>query len=65
MEAFSCVCVCVWGGGDPSVIGGFPSQRPVTRGVDVFFDLRLKQTVEQTIKTPVIWDAIALNMTSL
>ena len=26
--------------GNPSVTGGFPSQRPVTRSVDVFFDLR-------------------------
>ena len=26
--------------GNPPVIGGFPSQRPVTRSFDVFFDLR-------------------------
>ena len=31
--------------------GGFPAQRPVTRGFDDFFDLR-----QQTIKL-VIWDA--------
>ena len=28
--------------GKPPVTGGFPSQRPVTQNVDVFFDLRLK-----------------------
>ena len=27
--------------GYPPVPGGFPSQRPVTRGLDVFFHLRL------------------------
>ena len=39
------------------------TQRPVTGSFDVFFDLRLKKTVERTIKTPVIWEAIALIMT--
>ena len=47
---------------NPSVTSGFPSQR--TRSFDVFFDLP-DQTVEQTIGAPVIWDAIALIMTSL
>ena len=42
-----------------------PSQRPVTRSFDVFFDLCLKKNAEQTIETPVIWNAIALSMTSL
>ena len=28
--------------GNPQVTGGFPSQRPVTRSFDVFFDLLLK-----------------------
>ena len=37
------------------VTGEFPSQRPVTRSFDVFFDLRLNQVIE----TPLIWDAIA------
>ena len=41
--------------------GGIPSQRPVTRSFDVLFE----QTIEQTIETPVIWDAIALIVTSL
>ena len=38
METFS-----VWlslGEGNPLVTGGFPSQRPVTRSLDIFFDLR-------------------------
>ena len=47
--------------GNPSVTGGFPSQRPVTWSFDVFFE----QTFVQTIETPVIWAAIALIMTSL
>ena len=51
--------------GNPPVTK-FPSQRPVTRCFDGFFDKRLnKQTVVQAIKAPVIWDAIALIMTSL
>ena len=29
--------------GNPPVTGGFPSQKPVTRGVDVSFDLRLNK----------------------
>ena len=29
--------------GNPSVTGGFPSQRPVTQSSDVFFDLRLNK----------------------
>ena len=46
------------------VAGEFPAQRPVTRGFDVFFDLP-ETTDEQTMETPVIWDDIALIMTSL
>ena len=30
-------------GGNSSVTGGFPSQRPVTRSLDVFSDLRLNK----------------------
>ena len=38
METFSALlALCV---GNPPVTGEFPSQRPVTRSVDVFFDLR-------------------------
>ena len=50
--------------GNPPVTGGIPSQRPVTQSFDVFFDLP-EQTIEQTIETLVIWDAIALLMTPL
>ena len=50
---------------NPAVIGGFPSQRPVTWSFDVFFDLCSIKRFKQTIETPVIWDAIALIMTSL
>ena len=32
--------------GNSPVTGEFPSQRPVTRNFDVFFDLRLEWTVE-------------------
>ena len=42
--------------GNSPVTGESPSQRPVTRSFDVLFD--------QTIETLVIWDAIALIMTS-
>ena len=35
------------------------------RSFDFFFDLRLEQMAEQTLGTPVIWDAIALIMTSV
>ena len=34
--------------GNSQVIGRFPSRRPVTRSVDVFFDLRLNITVSIT-----------------
>ena len=50
--------------GNPPVIGGFPSQRAVTRSFGVFFDLHLKN-LEQTNGTQVIWDANTLFMTSL
>ena len=41
----------------------FPTQRPVTRSFDVFFDLRLN---ERLSKQPVgWWDAIVVIMTSL
>ena len=44
--------------GNPPVTGGFPSQSPVTRSCNVFLDARLKWL-------PVIWDVMALIMTSL
>ena len=33
--------------GNPPVPGGFPSQRPVTRSFDVFFDLHLNQRLSK------------------
>ena len=42
----------------------FPHKGPATRDFKVFFDLCLNKC-SHTIETPVIWDAIALNMTSL
>ena len=63
METFSAsLALCE---GNAPVTGKFPSQRPVTRSFDVFFDLRLKKGVKETIETPVIWDTIALIMTPL
>ena len=39
METFyALLAICA---GNSSVPGDFPTQRPVTRGFDVFFDLRL------------------------
>ena len=61
MEAFS-VLLAICAGNSP-VPGEFPAQRPVM--FDVFFDLRLKKTVEKTTVRLVIWDAIAPIMTSL
>ena len=42
---------------NPPVTGGFPSQRPVTRSFDVFFDLRLSnwfsgQSIRRWFETP-------------
>ena len=42
--------------GNPPVTGGFPSRRPVTRS---FLWCASEKTVEQTIATLVVWDAIA------
>ena len=50
--------------------GEFTGHRwiPLTKASDTdlwfLFDLCLKKTIEQTIETPVIWDTIALIMTS-
>ena len=63
METFSALlALCE---GNPPVTGGLSSQTPVTRSFDVFFLSAPDQTVEQTIDTLVIWDAIALTITSL
>ena len=45
METFSALlAICA---GNSPVSGEFPAQRPVTRSVDVFFDLRLKQRLSK------------------
>ena len=51
--------------GNSPVTDEFPSQRPVTRSFDVFFDLRLnKQRCKQIVRL-VIWYAFVPIMTSL
>ena len=57
---FALLAICA---GNSLVPGGFPSQRPVTRSFDVFFDSP-EQTAEETIETLVIWDGMALIVTS-
>ena len=41
----------------------FPTQRPVTPSIDVFFDLRLNKQLSEV--RLVIWDAIVPIVTSL
>ena len=61
MEILSALlALCV---GNSSLTSEFPSQRPVTRSFDVFFNLRMNKTAKETIETPVIWDSIAPIMT--
>ena len=62
MEIFSALlALCE---GNSSVTGDSPSQRQtMTRSFD--FSSAPEQTAEQTIETQVIWDALALIMTSL
>ena len=55
METFSALLALYEG--NPPVTGGFPSQMPVTRSFDVFFDLRLnklssKQSTRRWFETP-------------
>ena len=38
--------------GNPPVTCGFPSQRPVTRSFDVFFDLHLNKRLSKQFETP-------------
>ena len=47
------------------VAGAFPSHRPVTRSFLCFLWRAPEQTVQQTIETHVIWDAMGLIVTSL
>ena len=63
METFS--AFLVFCAGNSPVTGEFPSQRPVTRDFDVFIWSAPEPTIAQTLKTPAIWDAIVLIMTSL
>ena len=55
METFSVLLALCQG--NPPVIGGFPSQRPVTRSFDIFFDMHLnkrlsKQSGRRWFETP-------------
>ena len=63
METFSALlALCA---GNSPVTGEFPTQKkPVARGFDVFFDLRLNKSLSKN-RGLVIWDAIALILTSL
>ena len=44
---FTLLAVCE---GNPRVTGGFPSQRPVTRNFDVFFDLLLNKQLNKQLR---------------
>ena len=63
METFSLLlAICA---GNSPVTGEFPTQRPVTQSVDIFFDLRVNKPLSKTIVRLVIWDAMAPIMTPL
>ena len=63
MEAFSMLlALCE---GNPLVTGEFPSQKASDAELWCFLWSVPEQTVDQTIEMPVIWDTIALIMTSL
>ena len=47
------------------VTGEFPSQRPVTRSLDVFFDPHLNKRLSTQSWGLVIWDVIAPIIASL
>ena len=51
--------------GNSPVTSEFPTQRPVAQSFEVFVWSGPEQTAEQTMETLVIWDVIALIMTSL
>ena len=63
METFP-VLLALWAGNSPMTCE-FPIQRLVTRKFYIFFHLRLKKRLKKIIETLVIWDGIALIMTSL
>ena len=60
METFS--ALMAFCAGNSPVPGEFHAQKPVTRSLDVIFDLRLNKRLSK--HTLVIWDAIAFIMTS-
>ena len=63
METFSALlAICA---GNSPVTGKFPTQRPVTRSFDVVFDLHMNKRLSKQWLMLVIWDAVALIMTSL
>ena len=63
METFSALlAICA---GNSPVTGEFPAQKPVTRNVDVLFDLCLNKRFSKRFARLVIWDVIAPIMTSL
>ena len=64
METFSALlALCAW---NSPVTGEFPAKRPVTRSFDAFVDLRLNKRFSKKKKVRlVIWDAVALIMTSV
>ena len=49
MEAFS-ASLALWAGSSP-VTGEFPTQRPVTRSFDVFFDLCLNKRLSKQLRS--------------
>ena len=62
METFSALqAICV---GNSLATGEFPAQRPVTQNLNVFFDLGLIERLSNQSWGLVIWDAMALIMTS-
>ena len=59
METFSAL-LALCAGNEP-VTGDFPSQRPVTRSFDVFFDLRInKRLNKQSIRHRAHYDVIVM-----
>ena len=62
METFSALlAICA---GNSPVPGEFPTQRPVTRNFDVFFDLHMNKLLSKQLLRLVIRDGIAPIMTS-
>ena len=50
--------------GNSPVTSDIPTQRPVKRSIDVFFDLHLNKRFKLTFASLVIWNAIGLIMRS-